>query len=84
MNSLERIWYNLENKMITEAEAMKMFFDLKETESDKLSQLNKGVRNISKSFQELINQEASKYINAVYFQNKKSYACTQTYSKKIY
>lgn len=68
MNSLERIWYNLENKMITEAEAMKMFFDLKETESDKLSQLNKGVRNISKSFQELINQEASKYINAVYFQ----------------
>ena len=68
MNSLERIWYNLENKKITEAEAMEMFFDLKETESDKLSQLNKGVRNISKSFQELINQEASKYINAVYFQ----------------
>lgn len=68
MNSLERIWYNLENKKITEDEAMEMFFDLKETESDKLSQLNKGIRNISKSFQELINQEASKYINAVYFQ----------------
>lgn len=68
MNSLERIWYNLEYGNITEKEAMKIFFDLKGTESDKLSQLNKGVRNISNSFQEQINQEASKYINAVYFE----------------
>lgn len=68
MNSLENIWYRFNYEKITEEEAMKEFFELKETECDKMSQLNRLVRNISKRFQNEINDEAETYINNVYFE----------------
>lgn len=67
MNSLERLWYNFDHNYVDEENTMKCFFDLKETECSKQSKLNKGVRNISKKFQEKLNDGATEYINRVYF-----------------
>ena len=67
MNSLERLWYNFDHNYVDEENTMKYFFDLKETECSKQSKLNKGVRNISKKFQEELNDGATEYINRVYF-----------------
>lgn len=68
MNSLENIWYKFDHDIITEEEAMKEFFELKATECDKQSQVNRLIRNISESFQKKIDQEAEKYINSVYYE----------------
>ena len=54
MNSLENIWYRLDHDIINEKQAMDEFFKLKETECDKMSQMNRLVRNISKRFQKKI------------------------------
>ncbi len=70
MNSLENIWYRFDHDIITEEEAMKEFFELKETECDKQSQLNRLVRNISKKFQKKIDEEATMYINSVYYERE--------------
>lgn len=67
MNSLERIWYNFEKGCVSEEETMKCFFELKETECNRQSKFNKGVRNISKEFQSQLNEGATEYINRVYF-----------------
>ena len=45
MNSLEKIWYDNENNYADEKETMDRFFELKETECDKESAYNRGVRN---------------------------------------
>lgn len=45
-----------------------VFFELKETECDKESAYNRGVRNISKKMQREIDAEAEEYINRVYFE----------------
>ena len=68
MNSLERIWYNHEYNNISDKETMISFFELKETECDKQSIMNKGIRNISKKFQTEIDDIAEDYINKVYFE----------------
>jgi Holliday junction resolvase-like predicted endonuclease len=68
MNSLENIWYRFDHDIITEEEAMKEFFELKATECDKQSQVNRLIRNISESFQKKIDKEAEKYINSVYYE----------------
>ncbi|HJC94106.1 MAG TPA: hypothetical protein H9752_07910 [Candidatus Phocaeicola excrementigallinarum] len=68
MNELESIWYRFDKDIITEKEAMEEFFQLKETECDKQSQMNRLIRNISKRFQKEIDEIAEKYINAVYFE----------------
>ena len=68
MNSLEKIWYDNENNYADEKETMDRFFELKETECDKESAYNRGVRNISKKMQREIDAEAEEYINRVYFQ----------------
>lgn len=70
MNSLEDIWYRYENKITTEKEAMKEFFELKETECDKQSQLNRLVRNISEKFQKEIDKESNKYLKSVYYEDE--------------
>lgn len=70
MNSLENIWYRFHHGIITEEKAMEEFFELKDTECDKQSQLNRLVRNISESFQKEIDQEAEKYINSVYYERE--------------
>lgn len=70
MNSLENIWYRFDHDIITEEEAMKEFFELKQTECDKQSQLNRLVRNISKKFQKKIDEEATIYINSVYYERE--------------
>lgn len=67
MNSLEKIWYDNENNYADEKETMDRFFELKETECDKESAYNRGVRNISKKMQREIDAEAEEYINRVYF-----------------
>lgn len=67
MNSLERIWYNFEKGRVSEEETMKCFFELKETECNRQSKFNKGVRNISKKFQSQLNEGATEYINRIYF-----------------
>lgn len=54
MNSLENIWYRFDHDIIDEKQAMDEFFKLKETECDKMSQMNRLVRNISKRFQKKI------------------------------
>ena len=51
MNSLEKIWYDNENNYADEKETMDRFFELKETECDKESAYNRGVRNISKKME---------------------------------
>lgn len=79
MNSLERIWYNHEYNQIGDKETMEEFFKLKETECDKQSILNKGVRNISRKFQKEIDREAEDYINKVYFEK---YLNTEEYGKE--
>lgn len=68
MNSLENIWYRLDHDIIDEKQAMDEFFKLKETECDKMSQMNRLVRNISKKFQKKIDDEAITYINRVYYE----------------
>ena len=68
MNSLEKIWYDNENNYADEKETMDRFFELKETECDKESAYNRGVRNISKKMQREIDAEAEEYINRVYFE----------------
>lgn len=68
MNSLEKIWYDNENSYADEKETMDRFFELKETECDKESAYNRGVRNISKKMQREIDAEAEEYINRVYFE----------------
>lgn len=68
MNSLENIWYRLDHDIIDEKQAMDEFFKLKETECDKMSQMNRLVRNISKRFQRKIDEEAKEYINRVYYE----------------
>lgn len=68
MNSLENIWYRFDHDIIDEKQAMDEFFKLKETECDKMSQMNRLVRNISKRFQKKIDEEAIKYINRVYYE----------------
>lgn len=70
MNSLEDIWYRYENKITTEKEAMKEFFELKETECDKQSLLNRLVRNISEKFQKEIDKESNKYLKSVYYEDE--------------
>ncbi len=70
MNSLENIWYRLDHDIIDEKQAMDEFFKLKETECDKMSQMNRLVRNISKRFQKKIDEEAATYINRVYYEKK--------------
>lgn len=68
MNSLEKIWYDNENNYADEKETMDRFFELKETECDKESAYNRGVRNISKKMQREIDAEAEEYIDRVYFE----------------
>lgn len=70
MNSLENIWYRLDHDIIDEKQAMDEFFKLKETECDKMSQMNRLVRNISERFQKKIDEEAATYINRVYYEKK--------------
>lgn len=70
MNSLENIWYRFDRDIIDEKQAMDEFFKLKETECDKMSQMNRLVRNISKRFQKKIDEEAATYINRVYYEKK--------------
>lgn len=70
MNSLENIWYRFDHDIIDEKQAMDEFFKLKETECDKMSQMNRLVRNISKRFQRKIDEEAATYINRVYYEKK--------------
>lgn len=70
MNSLENIWYRFDHDIITEKEAMIEFFELKETECEKQSQLNRLVRNISKKFQRKIDEDATIYINNVYYERE--------------
>ena len=67
LNHLEKIWYDSDNDIIDEQKAMSQFFELKESECDKASILNRGVTNISKKMQNRINEEAGEYINRVYF-----------------
>lgn len=72
-NNLEKIWYYNENlgkdesNHITESEIVERFFELKNSESDKFSALNRGVRSISKKEMNSINDEAREYVNRVYF-----------------
>lgn len=68
MNSLEKLWYEHEYNHVGEKEIMERFFELKESECDKESMMNKGIRYISDRFQKEINKEAEEYINKVYFQ----------------
>mgnify|MGYP005911679967 CR=1 FL=1 len=71
MNSLEKIWYDLDHNVIDDDEAMNRFFILKETECDKESIYNRGVRNISKKLQNKVDEQAEEYINRVYFEKEK-------------
>ncbi|SCH27943.1 Uncharacterised protein [uncultured Bacteroides sp.] len=68
MNSLENIWYRFDHDIIDEKQAMDEFFKLKETECDKMSQMNRLVRNISTRFQRKIDEQAKEYINRVYYE----------------
>lgn len=68
MNSLERIWYDYENNHMNDKATVDAFFELKESECDKQSVMNRGVRSISRRFQSEINEEAEVYINRVYFE----------------
>lgn len=70
MNSMENIWYKLDKGIIEEDEAMKEFFSLKATECDKQSLMNRGIRNISVKFQKMIDEQATKYINSVYYEQE--------------
>lgn len=70
MNSLEKIWYDYDNNYADEKETMDRFFELKETECDKESAYNRGVRNISKKMQRELNVKAEEYINKVYFEKE--------------
>ena len=50
---------------------MELFFKLKDSECDKESIFNKGVRYISKGLQKKIDEQAEEYINRVYFEKEK-------------
>ena len=71
MNSLEKIWYDHEHEFTEEKETMELFFKLKDSECDKESIFNKGVRYISKGLQKKIDEQAEEYINRVYFEKEK-------------
>lgn len=78
MNSLENIWYRFDHDIIDEKQAMDEFFKLKETECDKMSQMNRLVRNISRKFQKKIDDEAETYINRVYYEKSEEQQETNT------
>lgn len=72
LNSLEKIWYENENKISTEKEIMSNFFQLKENECDKYSSMNKGVRSIPDKEMRAINAQAKEYVSRVYFNYDKN------------
>lgn len=78
MNSLENIWYRFDHDIIDEKQAMDEFFKLKETECDKMSQMNRLVRNISRKLQKKIDDEAETYINRVYYEKSEEQQETNT------
>lgn len=67
MNRLEELWYEYDQDITDEQATMKRFFQLKNTECEKESAMNRGIRHISRHVQEQINAKAEEYINRVYF-----------------
>lgn len=67
MNVIEKIWFDYDHEYVNEELTMKRFFEIKESECSKQSLFNKGVRGISKSMQNKIDNDAENYINEVYF-----------------
>jgi hypothetical protein len=66
-NKLEKLWYEYHNDKIKEDEMIDKLFAMKEEECDKYSLMNKGIRSISETEQNKINEECAEYINRVYF-----------------
>lgn len=79
MTQLEHLFYMYQNSIFDKDEerndnlAAEEFFKLKETECDKQSLMNKLLRKISKKEHGLLNQEATEYVNRVYFNKYDDY-----------
>jgi len=67
LNSLERLWYDLDHDFVDEKMTMELFFKLKQEECPKQSMYNRGVRFISRKMDNKIKQKSSEYIDEVYF-----------------
>lgn len=67
LNKLEKIWYNSEEKYISEKEVVEQLFSIMDDEADKYSTMNKLVRHLSKKEKDIINKEAKEYVDRVYF-----------------
>ena len=78
MNKLEELWYEFDQDITDEHTTMKKFFLLKSTECEKESAMNRGIRYITKHDQLAIDDEATRYIDSVYFkklENDEEQAC---------
>ncbi|MDR2919719.1 MAG: hypothetical protein LBV72_10200 [Tannerella sp.] len=67
MNDIERIWYEFNEKEMTESEMIHKLFEIKNDECNRYSLLNKLVRSIPEKEQKKIDIKSEEYINRVYF-----------------
>lgn len=73
MARLEHLYYLYENQLLdpnnntNDNIAAEKFYNLKDTECDKQSQMNKLVRKIKTKEHDKLNKEATDYVNRVYF-----------------
>lgn len=64
---VEQLFYEYTNNKINEDEAVRIMSNLKLEEADKLSKINKLLRNISRKQKEKNNKEAEDYLLKVYY-----------------
>lgn len=68
-NQLERLWYETETEEKNEEDAIKQLFEIKDTESEKYSLLNKGIRSLSEREEGKIQAKCDTYLNRAYSNN---------------
>ena len=68
-NQLERLWYESDAKNLSEEDAIKQLFEIKDNETEKYSLLNKGIRSLSEREEKKIQAKSDTYLKRVYSNN---------------
>ena len=66
LNKIEGIWYDYNEDIISENEMIQSLFDLKVSECDRYSSLNRLIRSISIMEQKQISKQCEEYLSKVY------------------
>lgn len=68
-NDLELLWIQFQNDEITGKEAASQFHRLKKKETEKLPELNRYVRSLSKKREKSLQAESDEYLTNIYYPN---------------